>query len=185
MENFQFTPFNTNYLEAVKIFSDQWIGRNYFSVAELQEYFLQSQKDGLNASLLAWSGDRLVGVRLTLAPGCWILPEMRITPSLWKVPPERVGYFKSLFVDEEFRAQGIGQELSKRSQRILERQGALAVVTHSWLESPLNSSQRYLLKAGFSEVAQHEKFWQAIDYECTRCSPKRCECTAVEMIKIF
>jgi ribosomal protein S18 acetylase RimI-like enzyme len=183
MGTIHFTKFDAVHIDAVKSFTDQWIGKNYYSLSDLQDVLKKSQTDGLNASFLAWSDERLVGVRLTLAPSTWIRPGLRVTPEKWKVDPEKVGYFKSLFVDEEFRAHGLGQKLSAESKKILEQQGALAIVSHSWLESPNNSSQRYLLNAGFVEVARHEKFWEPIDYECTRCSPRRCECTAIEMIK--
>ena len=68
---------------------------------------------------------------------------------------------------------------------ILKDMGAEAVLCHSWMESPENSSQRYLLKMGFQKIKEHPKFWYEIDYFCTRCGPSRCVCTAGEMIKLL
>src|SRR5690606_25552492 len=106
-----------------------------------------------------------------------------LTPDRWQVKPEQMAYFKSLFVAKKFQAAGMGKRLSLESIELLKKCGAKAVLCHSWLESPNNSSQRYLLKLGFEEIARFPKFWYPIDYVCTRCGPKRCECTAVEMVK--
>jgi N-acetylglutamate synthase-like GNAT family acetyltransferase len=183
MGTINYTPFERAHLQSVKEFTDRWIGLNYYQPADLEEVLKKSQCHGLNASWLAWDGEILVGVRLTLAPGQWLALGQRVRLELWKVPPERVGYFKSLFIHEDYRAYGIGRELSRRSLEVLANQGAMAVVAHSWLESPNNSSQIYLQKMGFTEVARHPLFWEPIDYQCTRCAPNRCQCTAVEMIK--
>lgn len=170
-------------LENVKAFTDRWIGENYYSIAELKEGLEFSQKGHLNASLIAVEKQELVGVRLTYAPGNWTKKAKGISPQLWRVSEQVVAYFKSLFIHEDFQKKGIGRELSSRSMEILKEMGAKAIICHSWLESPGNSSQIYLQKMGFEEVARHEKFWSPIDYHCTRCGPDRCICTAVEMIK--
>lgn len=177
-----FTVLKSSDLTDVKTFTDQWIGKGYFSLEELKDILSKSTKSNLTASLIARSGGHVVGVRLSLAPHSWIEPGLRIATEKWGVPIEKVGYFKSLFVAEEFRGRGVGRRLSQLSKEILVQQGTSAIVTHSWLESPGNSSQEHLLRQGFVEVCRHEKFWEAIDYQCSRCSPRRCSCTAVEMI---
>lgn len=183
MDDFRITHLDFTDIQSVKLFTDRWIGANYFSLLDLQDILEKSKKDGLNASFLAWKQERLIGVRLTFAPSTWVSSAQQICPDLWTVPPESVGYFKSLFIDEEFQNQGLGKRLSKISGETLLKQGAKAIVTHSWLESPNNSSQNYLIKSGFIVVANHKNFWEHIDYQCLRCSPSRCKCTAVEMIK--
>ena len=35
---------------------------------------------------------------------------------------------------------------------------------------------------GFKEIKNHPLFWNDIDYHCTSCGPKKCICTAQEMI---
>ncbi|MEY4615346.1 MAG: hypothetical protein RJB66_306 [Pseudomonadota bacterium] len=178
----RFTYLNSSDLTDVKTFTDQWIGKGYFSLEELKDILSKSIKSNLTASLIARIGVQVVGVRLSLAPNSWIEPGLRIATEKWGVPIEKVGYFKSLFVAEEFRGRGLGRRLSQLSKEILVQQGSSAIVTHSWLESPGNSSQEHLLRQGFVEVARYEKFWETIDYQCSRCSPRRCLCTAVEMI---
>jgi GNAT superfamily N-acetyltransferase len=172
-------------LEVVKRFTDCWIGNEYYSEHDLREILKQSSKDGCSSCFLAWHGQTLIGVRLSLAPSHWMNSSVKSYPELWNIESHLVGYFKSLFIHGEFRGQGIGKKLSDLAIAILRRQGAKAIVTHSWLESPDNSSQSYLLAAGFTEVGRHQRFWEPIDYHCLRCGPERCQCTAVEMIKLI
>jgi len=170
---------------AIVAFTDQWIGQNYYSLTEIEEILEISRQGKLNASLGAFDEkNNLVGVRLTFAPGTWTQKKGRgISPELWQVRAEQVAYFKSLFVHPDFQQLGIGRQLSQKSIEVLRQMGARAIVCHSWLESPGNSSQAYLNKMGFTPVAEHPKFWHEIDYLCTRCGPARCVCTAMEMIK--
>jgi N-acetylglutamate synthase-like GNAT family acetyltransferase len=177
-------PLKENDLEKVRLFTDKWIGENYFSIEELQQIFMWSQKDGLTASFLAVEGETIAGARLTYAPGVWINPQTRgLSANLWQTNPKNMAYFKSLFVSGDYQQKGIGKSLSDQSIEVLKKMDAKAILCHSWLESPGNSSQRYLQKMGFDSVKEHEKFWYPIDYECTRCSPSKCICTAMEMIK--
>lgn len=179
-----FKNLDINDLEAVRLFTDRWIGDKYYSTLELELILLFSNLNGLNASFCAWSGARLAGIRLTYAPGIWLDSLTRgVTPSLWDCSWEKVAYFKSLFVDESFHKMGIGSTLSSLSIEVLKKMGAKAIICHSWLQSPGNSSQIYLQRLGFKAVKEHLKFWYPVDYECPVCSPKRCGCTALEMIK--
>jgi len=165
-------------------FTDRWIGKNYFSSKELEEILDYSSVNEINTSLKAVSkSDEIAGVRLTLAPGEWVSTMRGLSTDLWRVHPNEVGYFKSLFISESFQKMGIGKELSKRSIEKLKELGAKAVICHSWLESPNNSSQRYLLSMGFEAVKEYREFWSEIDYHCTKCGPAKCMCTAIEMIK--
>ena len=54
-----------------------------------------------------------------------------------------MGYFKSLFIHEDYQGAGLGKTLSHKAS-VLKEMGAHAVLCHSWMESPKNSSQRYL-----------------------------------------
>lgn len=176
-------PFTEENLEEVKLFLDRWSGKDYLRQEDLKTILELSQNDGLNASIVAYIDDEIAGVRLTHAPGSVPQKNKGMTPEKWGVSPSEVGYFKSLFIAEDFRNQGIGKRLSKLSLSILKDMGAKAVLCHSWLESPGNSSQIYLQSLGFQEVQHHPKFWNDLDYLCTRCAPQRCICTSVEMIK--
>lgn len=182
----QIRPFAPQDVPGVKAFTDRWIGQNYYAEEELLEIHGLSVAHELNASFIAWEKDDVVGVRLTYAPGSWPQKSPRgLTPGRWPVPTHQMAYFKSLFVHEDYQQQGLGRELSGLSLETLKKMGARAVLCHSWLESPGNSSQRYLLRMGFSALQEHPLFWNPIDYECTRCCPKRCVCTAVEMVKLI
>lgn len=183
MHKITFRSLELNDIETVKKFTDQWIGLNYFSKLELEVIYKKSQQRGLNSSFLAWDGEDLVGIRLTLAPGWSGSGQQKTFSERWTVNPLTVGYFKSLFVHPNYWRRGYGKELSRLSQQILKEQGATAIVTHSWFESPGQSSQALLLKMGFTEVGRHLKYWEAIDYLCNLCKPLRCRCTAIEMIK--
>ena len=167
-----------------KSFSDEWVGKNYFSEKDLNEIIDLSIKDGFNASFLAIEDNELVGIRLTYAPGSWVnkIPQ-GLSPNLWKVEKNEVAYFKSLFIKEEYQGKGLGKKLSYESIKVLLKMGAKAIVCHSWIESPNDSSRRYLKKMGFEKIKEHPLFWSSLDYECVRCTPKKCACTALEMIK--
>jgi ribosomal protein S18 acetylase RimI-like enzyme len=182
--NFEIRPLDNDILEDVRLFTDKWIGKNYFSLEELQLIFKKSTKDEQSSSLVAFHEGNLAGVRLTYAPGQWIDEFTRgLSKKSWDVFPSKMAYFKSLFVSGDYQQQGLGKTLSNQSIELLKGMGAEAILCHSWLESPGNSSQKYLQRMGFSDVSTHEKFWYPIDYHCTRCGPAKCVCTAIEMIK--
>jgi ribosomal protein S18 acetylase RimI-like enzyme len=183
MEKLTVTSFTGQDLNRVKSLIDHASGENYLSLEELMQIQNLSSSGGLNPSLLAWVAGELVGVRLSYPPGVWINNVKGLTPASWKVDGSRLGYFKSLFVAEQFRQQGVGKILSQTSLGLLAQLGARAVLCHSWLESPGNSSQLYLQGLGFEPIAQHARYWYDVDYQCVRCRPQKCLCTSVEMIK--
>jgi ribosomal protein S18 acetylase RimI-like enzyme len=135
-----------------------------------------------NCSFVALDNDKIIGVRLTYAPKKWLTDAKGITVNKWNVDEDYVAKFHCLFLDSNYQGQGIGPEMSKRSIKVLKEMGTKAIICHSWLESPNNSSQRYLLKYGFKPVSLHKNFWSDFDYLCSGCSKKPCVCTAEEMI---
>jgi len=170
--------------EVVK-FADRWIGLGYFNHADILDYLDRSEKDGHVSSLVAFCGGELAAIRITLAPGKWIDLGLDVCPEKWGVEEESVGYFKSLFVAKKYQQKGLGRKLSKASMEKLVQMGAKAVVCHSWLESPDNSSQLYLKSMGFSAVKNYPLFWHDVGYFCTGCEKRKCVCSAVEMVKII
>lgn len=170
-------------VKAIKDFTDQNIGKHYFSESEIEEILDLSEVNGKSVSFICEVEGELAGVRLTYAPGTWLEKKGRgLTPKMWKVSSENTGYFKSLFVGAKFQQMGIGKQLSGKSIEVLRELGAEAILCHSWLESPGNSSQKYLMHMGFEAVTDHPRHWYPIDYECVRCAPEKCICTAREMI---
>ena len=175
-------PLESDDLSDVVKFCDLNIGKNYYSSPEMKQIFEKSQSNGVMCSFVLWDKEAIVGVRLTYAPGQWTKGKgSGIHPELWSVPAERVGYFQSLFVSDNYQGGGWGRRLSNVSVEALKSLGTQAIVTHSWKESPNNSSQRYLTNMGFKYVATHPLYWKDIDYVCTY-DDKPCQCTAEEMI---
>lgn len=168
----------------VKLFADKWIGKDYFSTDELLEYLYLGKKDDVQCSLIAINDeDEIIGIRIVFAPTKWENEfKNKLSRDMWK--SKNAGYFKSLFIDDRYQGKGIGSSLSKEAIKRLKSVGAKSIVTHSWLESPNNSSQKYLLKMGFNKIINYENYWGHLDYECTRCG-YGCVCTAQEMEKII
>lgn len=184
VEGIEIRPLCREDLVRVKAFSDRWIGRNYFTMADLETTLLRSRKGGLTASFTAWVDGELAALRLTYAPGSWLHAyREKITPKRWRVSPQRAAYFKSLFIAEKFQRRGLGTRLSKQSLAVVREMGCQAVLCHSWLESPGNSSQKYLNRLGFQRVEVHPGFWE--NDACNHCLPEPCTCTGVEMIKLL
>jgi hypothetical protein len=178
--------FDTNDIPKVKEFTDLWIGRGYYQEDQLAEMLDWSRVGNLNCSFIAYdnstSNKKVIGVRLSFAPGEKWQNIPQLSPELWQVPRSTVSYFKSLFVSDEYQGKGLGKLLSLKSLEVMKLLGGRAIICHSWLESPNNSSQKYLEKIDFKKVTFWPNFWKEIDYYCTRCG-KPCVCTACEMIK--
>jgi predicted N-acetyltransferase YhbS len=177
----RFTPAD---IGRAKNFADRAIGTDYYTEKELIEILKRSEMNGEVCSLVLEDAlGAIRGIRITYPPGHWSHGKGKgLTPAKWKVPLAESAYFQSLFVDPSLTGQGWGKRLSFEALRILRELGAKAVVTHSWKESPNDSSGRYLRALGFEVVATHPLYWNEIDYVCTRCG-KPCVCTADEMIK--
>lgn len=185
VEEFAIEPMTLKDLPQVLVFCDRYMGENYYTLSSLTESFTLSQKDGRTCSFCLWNEqDELIGVRISYAPGIWV-EKMGdgVTPNEWKVEAPYVAYFKSLFLSKRYQKRGLGPKLSDKSIEVLKEFGAKAVVCHSALDSPGNSSQKYLRKIGFEPIKIHPNFWSDIDYSCTFCKKKPCVCTAEEMIK--
>lgn len=166
----------------VKAFTDQVIGKNYYSEQELLENLQKSQLNGVMCSFVLVDNKQILGLRLAYPPGLWSQGKgNKLRSDLWRTPLSRTAYFQSLFLAPEACGQGWGPKLSQAALASFKKLGAQAVVTHAWQQSPNNSSIRYLTKQGFQSVAIHREYWVDVDYECIL-DGKPCRCTAVEMI---
>ncbi len=182
-ENYIITPLSHNDLDDSLAFSDQWIGVNYFTRTELEDYLLMSVKGNTTVSYIARTQEsKVVGLRLSLAPGLWVKKTKGLTPEKWGFHPSQVGYFKSLFLHKDHRLKGLGLHLSKLSIDSFKKIPTQAIICHSWKESPGNSSYKYLKKLGFKEIKEHPLYWSHLDYNCVRCKRPPCQCTAIEML---
>lgn len=171
-------PFTEEYVDSTLECSNLYIGDNYFEKDQL------TQLARLKSSfILVDEKNKVQGLRLSYPPGSWVdskKPE-KLCPELWKVPPEKVAYFQTIFLADGARGGGWGLRLSQASIAVLRDMGARAIVCHSWKESPHNSSMKYLKKLGFELIKEYPNYWIQVDYDCIRCG-RPCVCTASEMI---
>lgn len=175
-----------DHFSKLKEFTDKYIGKDYYSLSDLLEVYNKSLLNNQNASFLLFINNSLMGMRLSYMPGKWskMKGDGGLTPNLWSgLGVSDLGYFQSLFIHPDLTGQGWGPILSTHSLDQIKKAGAKGVLTHSWVESPNNSSRQYLSKLGFSEVKVHPLYWSKIDYDCSGCNQKPCVCTACEMLK--
>jgi GNAT superfamily N-acetyltransferase len=170
-------------LPLLKSFTDSTIDPGYYSIAELEDIYYRSQKNGCQCTLvLEDQGAAFEECASLPPPGQWQQGKGRgLAPERWGVELKDAAYFQSLFIDPGLTGQGWGTSLSRQAIQILLKLEAKAVVTHSWKESPHDSSRRYLRGLGFSSVASHPGYWSEVASSCSRCG-KPCACTAEEMI---
>lgn len=169
-------------LPALKEFTDREIGAGYYSIDEIEDIYHRSQVNGRMCTLLLKRGSEIHGVRITYPPGNWNHGKGDgLSIGKWPYPLSETAYFQSLFLSSEVQGQGWGGKLSARAIEILKEVHAKGIVCHSWKESPNNSSAKYLEKLGFQLIAEHPKYWQHVNYNCTRCGRPPCQCTAQEM----
>lgn len=190
LTNLKVIELNASHIPEIVQFADRNIGTGYYKSHEAKRLLEVSQapKNPCSFGLIdVQRHNRLIAIRLTLPPGDWIeeFAHGQAFPKKWKLPISQIGYFKSLFIDEDYRGRGLGPYLSSLAIDQLRQLGAKAVVTHAWKESPNNSSSRYLKKIGFEIIGEHPHFWSEVDYDCTGCHVRPCTCTAIEMIYYF
>lgn len=161
-------------------------GDGYLNEQNIVDWYNKGIKQKINASYVAYDGDKLVGFRITFSPGNWQLDQW-YSPKLWQTTPEETAYFKCNTVDEHYRGYGIGSTLLEMAKHSLIEQGAKAGVSHLWRQSPGNSAVLYFSKCGGVLVKDHPDKWyeESVNgYDCTLCGHD-CHCVAAEMIIYF
>lgn len=171
-------------VDAVSALGDVCIGPGYYPPETVREYIARSTAaDGTVLAYVAERDGALLGFRFVLPPGEWSHGRGKgLSPQAWPAPIEAAGYFQSCFVHPDAMGSGVGGRLAHRALDDLRALGARIVVSHSWKQSPHNSSLRYLKRLGFRVVAEHPLYWSEIDYHCKRCGPPPCLCTALEVV---
>jgi len=172
--------------EATITLGTQVHGEGYINSTKLNQWVNKGIKDGINAGFVAYDKDKLVGFRLTYAVGQWQLDKW-CTADLWKINQRQVCYFKCNTVDENYRGYGIGSKLLKLSIEAAKKQGAIAGVSHLWMQSPENSAVKYFTKCGGKLIKEHPDRWHELSlqgYDCPACEDE-CHCTAAEMMIYF
>lgn len=176
-----------SHFEDVISLGNQVHGVGYLDPISLQSLYTKGLKNDINANFVAYQDGKLIGFRLTYAPGNWQTDQW-CTPDAWGIELERVCYFKCNTVHEQYRGMGVGGKLLSASIAATKRQGAKAGVSHLWKDSPNNSAVKYFTKAGGMLVKEHPERWNDTeehpDYICVLCG-EDCHCTACEMLLIF
>ncbi len=183
----QIRPFLPEDINAVKKFTDREIGEGYYSHTELKDNQEKSiSADGTICSfLLVDEKNEVQGLRLAYPPSNWHHGKgSQQRSDLWPFPLAKTAYFQSLFLAKHLQGHGWGPKLSEKSLAAFGKLGAKGIATHSWKESPNNSSIRYLEKIGFKKIIEHPLYWHEVDYTCPR-DGKPCRCTAVEMYLVL
>jgi ribosomal protein S18 acetylase RimI-like enzyme len=161
-------------------------GEGYINLINLKEWVNKGLKHDINTSFVAYEHDKLVGFRLTYSVGQWQLDQW-CSPALWKSNKTDVCYFKCNTVDENYRGYGIGSKLLELSIDAAKKQGAIAGVSHLWMQSPGNSAVKYFTKCGGILIKEHSERWNELSlqgYECPACD-NQCHCSAAEMMIYF
>lgn len=186
--DFKITNFTLDRLKEVQEFANKYIGQNYFSKTDLLEVYTKSLLNDLNCSYLLLSEDKVKGIRLSYMPGKWTLMRDGIkglSSHLWnELTIKDLGYFQSAVIVPELSGKGFGQVLANLSIDTIKKAGGKGILTHSWMQSPHNSSKKYLEKLGFKLINCHRDYWKNIDFTCPICV-KACSCTAGEMLLVF
>lgn len=177
-------PFLSSDVSKVKAFTDLNIGHGYYSEAELTEHQKKSVlKNGDISSfvLVDETTNEIKGLRLAFPPGHWDHGKGNAQrEDLWPYPKSESAYFQSLFLAADIQGEGWGPKLSQKAVDVFRKNKVKGIATHSWKESPNNSSVSYLEKMGFRKIVEHPLYWINVDYVCTR-DGNPCRCTAVEM----
>lgn len=175
--------FEAKHIPLVKKFTDVAIGKDYYSLKELAENQKKSicMNSQISSFVLVNSYNEVKGFRLAYPPKNWNHGKgNNLRPDLWPHSLDETGYFQSLFISSDLQGQSWGPRLSQCSIEVLKKNNTLGIATHSWKESPNNSSVRYLEKLGFKKIIEHPLYWNQVEYTCTL-DGKPCRCTAVEM----
>lgn len=187
MSNFNVLHLSEDDFEKVITLGNAVHGDGYLDLSSISKMLDKSKKGDLNSSYVMYDGDKLVGFRITYAPGQWELDKW-CTPDEWPVAKDDVAYFKCNTIDPDYQGKGLGGQLLKTSIETLKKMGAKAGLSHIWMQSPGNASFKYFTKAGGQLIKTHPRRWNddpsLPDYNCIICGTD-CYCDASEMILVF
>lgn len=162
-------------------------GDNYLNEASLTALLEGGTEGSVKLNYLAEHAGRIVGIRLTLAPGNWSVDEA-CTVERWPLPASRICYFKCAAVDEQARGMGIGKKLLQHSINAAKQIGCQAGLAHIWMQSPNNSAYEYFSRCGGVLINRHPDRWLQASlndgYHCIVCDGV-CHCEAGEMMLSF
>lgn len=182
-----FRPMTVADFAAVITLGNKVHGDNYLTSENLADYFARGQQQGRNLQWVAFADDKLVGLRLTFAPGCWPI-DSYCSPHKWPVAAEQMCYFKCAAIDQDYQGLGIGKSLLQHSVVEAAAIGCTAGLAHIWRQSPNNSAFEYFSRSGGMLIQDHPDRWYLASvedgYYCPVCDGI-CHCVAAEMILPF
>ncbi|MBC3765184.1 GNAT family N-acetyltransferase [Neptunicella marina] len=182
-----YQPLSASHFDALLTLGNAVHGDNYLDRPALEKLYELGFKNGINASWVALNNGKLVGFRLTVAPGNWQADKW-CSPDLWPFDISELCYFKCNTVDPDCQGQGIGSGMLERSCHSVNKQGGKGGIAHIWLASPGNSAFKYFSANGGVLVKEHPGKWlpNCIEegYICPICG-SHCECVAAEMLLYF
>jgi GNAT superfamily N-acetyltransferase len=169
--------------QSVISLNDRVIGEGYMTEDDLLGCIPENSS---GCSLVVYNNDKLIGFRITRSPGEFDLDE-NLTTDMWDCDKDKVCYFETAVVEEEYRGKGVGQLMLKESIKLVKQLGGVAGAAHIWMQSPNNSSVKYFTNAGGKPIRVRLNFWgnsHSEEVPCTRCG-SHCKCDALEMILYF
>ena len=107
--DFKIIPFTASWTEEFLNFTDANIGLGYYRPRDVEDILSRNQPIN-TCFLLVDKESQIRGVRVSFPPGKWIdlVGSERLFIDRWPEFPDKVGYFKSLFVDKKLQGQGCG-----------------------------------------------------------------------------
>lgn len=186
-------PMQEKHSKEVLSVSIATMGKSFMTENDIEEYFKRSYKNKKKNSLVALINDDVIGFSFAYAPGRWNSEFIKVPCTIdelhdadfTNVFTHACGYFKLFALYPEYHKNGIGMMLGNESKQIAREQGAVALLSHGWLESPGYSATRALMKLG----GKFKKYCQLAWYEdslrhrwhCVRCG-NPCVCNAWEIL---
>lgn len=182
-----FRPMTAADYAAVIILANKVHGDNYLTDSSVADYFARGLHQGRCLHWLAFADEKLVGLRLTFAPGQWEIDQY-CTPGEWPVSADRMCYFKCAAIDQDYQGMGIGKSLLMHSVIEATALGCEAGLAHIWRQSPNNSAFAYFSRCGGELIQDHADRWLQASLEdgyfCPVCDGT-CYCVAAEMVLPF
>jgi len=200
MENtLKLASLEPKYFDKVIALGNEVHGDGYLTEEIISNIYQKSCKNGVNCSFVMLDIaqdpnnsqvgiEKLAGFRLTYAPTNWEVDQW-CSPDLWKLPFEKLCYFKCSTVDSKYRGFGVAKTMLNASIQAVKKQGAEGGVCHTWMQSPGNVAYLYFTHCGGQHIKTHPDRWlesSYAGYRCIVCLPDiHCHCDAGEMILYF
>lgn len=177
-----------NFGDVLKL-SDLIFGKDFLTRNDLGKQYSLSKKSNLTNSIITRVENKVVGYQIIFAPGNWNEKTIGMDLQLKKFsfPLEYTAYAKTAIVHPNYQGRGLGSSMLSRGIDIARRQGAKAIISHAWANSPNNAAMKMLEKFGAKVLHVYKKRWHEDSlnnkWNCSRCgNPCVCDSIEVEII---